>query len=515
MSATASAPAASSRPLSAPRVETVALCALTAVAAALRCTSLSRSLFTDEAYSLALAQRGFGHMLALFGYESNGTPYALALWPTIRIFGDGEAVLRAPALLAGVASVPALWWSVRGRVGPIVALTAAALLALNPMAIFYSQQARAYSMTMLAGILAFGALARALDGRSERRVWVGYVAAMAALAYCDLLAAPIVLPAQALMARRAGAANRRRWLWSLVAVAACCLPLLVAAAIERSRRNALYWLPRPDRSLVVLTVQEFSAGFSGSTAVRWLVLAAAAALVAGALVLARRRRGGEGTLPFALAWGLGPPAILLAASFLTPVFYPRYAIVALAGLCLLLAVSADRLASVGRSASVLAVCGVAVVATGFVAADVAQRNALQEDWPPAARWLAQRTPGQPVLVDAATVLPTLGYYAPAFRAPDGDLIVQEWHDRPLPEGFVGFKDPGGYGSVPAGQPSASDFAAAARAAGGSAWLLLSEVDRSLQGDARVGPAATWARAHCRVVVHESTGVWLLRASGCR
>src|SRR5450759_3703592 len=49
--------------------ERTALLVLTALALLLRVTSLSRSLFTDEAYSLALAQRGFGHMFELFGYE--------------------------------------------------------------------------------------------------------------------------------------------------------------------------------------------------------------------------------------------------------------------------------------------------------------------------------------------------------------------------------------------------------------------------------------------------------------
>jgi hypothetical protein len=47
--------------------ERTVLLALTALALVLRVTMLSRGLFTDEAYSLALAQRGFGHMIELFG----------------------------------------------------------------------------------------------------------------------------------------------------------------------------------------------------------------------------------------------------------------------------------------------------------------------------------------------------------------------------------------------------------------------------------------------------------------
>nr|MBA3809591.1 glycosyltransferase family 39 protein [Solirubrobacterales bacterium] len=244
------------------------IAALTVLALALRVSSLSRSLFTDEAYSLALAQRGFPHMLGLFGYEANGTPYPIVLWPLIRIFGESETLLRLPAVLAGTASVPALWWAARRYTTPAAALVAAALLALNPMAVFYSQFARPYAFVMLAACLAFGALPRALQRGGARGPWVGYVLAMALLAYCDILAAPIAIPAQALIAWRAGRDAFRRWLLSLGALLLCCVPLLIAAAIAHGRRNALYWLPKPDRGLVMLALQEFAGGFSEVSAVR-------------------------------------------------------------------------------------------------------------------------------------------------------------------------------------------------------------------------------------------------------
>ena len=63
------------------------LSALTAFALVLRLTSLGRSLFNDETFSLALAQRGFGHMISLAGYEANGMAYSILLWPVTRIFG--------------------------------------------------------------------------------------------------------------------------------------------------------------------------------------------------------------------------------------------------------------------------------------------------------------------------------------------------------------------------------------------------------------------------------------------
>jgi mannosyltransferase len=509
------------RSAGASRGTAIAVAALTALALLLRVTSLSRSLFTDEVYSVALAQRSLAHMIGLFGYEANGMAYPLVLWPLIRVLGTSAAVLRVPAVVAGTAGVPALWWAARQLVRErAVALLAAALLAINPMAIWYSQTARPYAFVLLCACLAFGLLPRALASAGGRRAWAGYVAAMVVLAYCNLLAAPIAVPAQALIAARAGRAGVRRWLGALLAV-------------------LVYWLPRLSRELVEVGLQEFTGGFSGVEAVRWVTLAAGGALVAAAvwrawrvsrvskstnpsigahrhvpLVSGQAPREAWDALAIGACWGLLPGGLLLAVSAVEPVFWPRYAILALPGLCLLGAVAARQLWD-SRAGVVLAAGCLVVVAGAAAFADARQVNALQEDWLPIAAWLrAERAPGQPTIVDNALVLPSLGYYDPAFRAPNGELVVQEWHDLPLPAGFVGFKDRTGYGSVPNGPPSVATFMRLARRGNGSVWMVVSEVDTELQGDPRSGSAVAWARRHCHVQARQSVGVWALHATGC-
>ena len=99
-------------------------------------------------------------------------PYSILLWPVTRIFGSSVEVLRAPAVVIGTASIPLMYWAARpfarGR-GP--ALLAAALLAINPMAIWYSQVARSYALVVLAACLAFGALARAMRAAAAKGIW--------------------------------------------------------------------------------------------------------------------------------------------------------------------------------------------------------------------------------------------------------------------------------------------------------------------------------------------------------
>lgn|GEM_PF-880595 len=500
------------------RTEASVLLALTVLALALRATSLSRSLYTDEAYSLALAQRGFGHMLGLFfNYEPNGTPYSILLWPLIRIFGTGPTLLRLPAVLGGTASVPALWWAARRLATPTAALLAAGLLAINPMAVWYGQEARSYAFVLLAVCLAFGVLPHALDRGRGRRAWVGYVAAMVALAYCELFAVPLVLPAQALIVWRRGRAGLRRWVSALLAVLVCCVPLLVGAAIARSHRDALYWAPRTDRALVTFALQELTAGLSGVSALRWATLAGGVALLVVAVVWIARRGAApavRGTLATAICWGVVPAAVLLAISFVQPVFWPRYAILSLPGLCLALALAAELLRHSRRGVLVAGAC-LAVVVVAAVVADARQRTAVQEDWKSAAAWLrAERAPDQPAIVDTVSVLPSLGYYDPELRASDGDLVVQEWQDRPLPAGVAGYKDPGGWGTVPDGPPTVHAFQRLARIGRGTVWMVVAEIVTSRQGEVSDGAAVAWARAHCRVQARQLVEVWVMRASDC-
>jgi 4-amino-4-deoxy-L-arabinose transferase-like glycosyltransferase len=319
MSAISTAPARAARPRVGAALgsrDGAALLALSLLALLLRLTDISRSLFTDEAFSLALAQRGFFHMLSLFAYEANGTLYSLVLWPLTRVIGTGEVAVRLPALVAGVASVPAMWWAARLLAGRRAAWVAAALLAINPMAVFYAQEARAYEPALLSAILAFGALAAACALPAGRRAWVGYVAAMLALAYCDLLAVPILLPAQALLVLRARRAVLRPWLISLIALGVGCVPLLVLSIVSRSRRNPLYWLPKTSKGLVKTAVEEFAGGQSPGTWIGLLTLALGVLLLAGAAWrlrgAGRARTGPRGTLLLAACWGVLPIVLLLA-----------------------------------------------------------------------------------------------------------------------------------------------------------------------------------------------------------
>jgi uncharacterized membrane protein len=67
----------------------------------------------------------------------------------VSLFGDGEVALRAPSALAGVVFCWAIWWLTRLRLGERAAVTAALLSAVSPLLVYYSREARAYSLLSL------------------------------------------------------------------------------------------------------------------------------------------------------------------------------------------------------------------------------------------------------------------------------------------------------------------------------------------------------------------------------
>lgn len=459
----------------------------------------------DEPYSLALAQRPFFDMLELFAYEANGMLYSLVLWPLARI-SESEAMLRAPATFAGVASVPALWWAGRTLVNERVGLVAAALLAVSPTAIWYSQLARPFAFVILFSILSFPLLAAALERGGGGWRWAAYVAVMAAAAYSNSFAWAVLLPAHLLLAL-GHPGGVRRWVRSLIALALTLAPLAAMLVVERLRRNPLYWLERATPRSVGISVVELTTGFSN------LKIAAAAIVVVivvavGWLALHLRRTGEPVPRAFAViaAWALLPGLILIAV--IPPVFRSPYFIGCLPGILLGTAAALDRMP---RRA---AVAGLVMLLALQVGVSVWQTTRqVSETWRPAMAWIGdQRRPGDPLIVDIAAVLPVLGYYDDTYRAPGGDLVVHEWGDRPMPRGVLPYDDPGGYGGT-TGPPSRATIARLAR---GERRLIvvLSEYVEALQGDVPNSPGLRWARRECTVTRRQEFQIDLFAVTGC-
>jgi 4-amino-4-deoxy-L-arabinose transferase-like glycosyltransferase len=138
---------------------------LTAGAAALRFATLGTQAYHhDEIVTASRVLRGdFVHAMEAVGFSESAPPlyYALA-WAWTQLTGTGEYGLRSLSALAGVATVPVAYLLAAELRGRRTGIAAAALVAVNPMLLWYSQEARSYALLALLTAVAALYFVRAL-----------------------------------------------------------------------------------------------------------------------------------------------------------------------------------------------------------------------------------------------------------------------------------------------------------------------------------------------------------------
>jgi mannosyltransferase len=158
--------------------------ALTAIGAGLRFASLGlQSYHHDEVITAVRVIPGsFSHMLGqVRASESNPPLYYVFAWGWAKAFGTGEVGLRSLTALFGVATIPVAYFAGRELASRRAGLIAAGLAAVNPMLIWYSQEARSYALLVFFCALSFVFFARALRTRAGRDLALWAIASSLAL----------------------------------------------------------------------------------------------------------------------------------------------------------------------------------------------------------------------------------------------------------------------------------------------------------------------------------------------
>jgi 4-amino-4-deoxy-L-arabinose transferase-like glycosyltransferase len=293
------------------------LAGLTALGAALRFASLDvQSYHHDEAITaLRVLPGSFGEMLhAVKVSESNPPLYYALGWAWVKEFGTGEAGLRSLSALFGVATVPVGYLIGRQLAGRRAGLVLTALIAVNPMLIWYSQEARSYALLVFFGALAFFFFVRALDtGRGRDLTWW---ALASALALCSHYFAAFAVAIEALWLV---VALRARWRVVLPAVAAAGAAGLALLPLANAQTNPTHigWIENsPLAERLWETGASFLIGETGHViaqaprdryALVPLILVLAALVLIAARGSRRERRG------MALGLGLGLGVLALTA----------------------------------------------------------------------------------------------------------------------------------------------------------------------------------------------------------
>ena len=269
-----------------PRRAWIAVVLLTAFAGALRFATLdSQSFWLDELATVSLLDRGFGGTLDGIR-ETEATPYLyyVLAWPWTRVFGLGEVGLRSLSAVVGTLAVPVSYAAGAALCSRRVGVVAAALVAVHPFLVWYSQEARSYSLLVLLGACVVLFLGRAL--RAPRRADLALWAVASSLAVATHYFAVFLVAGAAawLVARYA---VRRE------AVAASVLPAAVLVAhlplVDAQRGNGETVADTSLLSRVVGTPKALVVGYSFPGEIAGSVLAALLVAAGLALVATRAR----------------------------------------------------------------------------------------------------------------------------------------------------------------------------------------------------------------------------------
>ncbi len=226
-----------------------------------------------------------------------------------RLLGDSEWALRLPSALAGALAVPALFALGQALRGWMVGLGAALVLLVSPFGIWQSQDAKAYSLTLLTVIVLASTLVRAI----RLNTWHSWLVFAAVAVVAPFVHRLLIFTLLGCVVAWSLTTTHRLRRWALVGalVAGCSVVGVLAFLLEYQKASGQFAAVGPVRA-AWLTFSQFAIGqWPGAVRKLWLLPFALLTLL-GLLRLLRdlRHADRQGAL-VVLALG-GLPALLFA-----------------------------------------------------------------------------------------------------------------------------------------------------------------------------------------------------------
>jgi mannosyltransferase len=403
----------------------VAVVVLTILAAVVRFVGLShQSYWFDEADTVSILHTSLGGLLTRVPrWETTPPFYFVLAWLWSHLFGYGEAGLRSLSALAGVLTVPVGYATGRQFFSRRVGVIVAALIACNPLLVWYAQEARAYALLVLltsVALLAFAYLRIRLTGR-----WMAIWTVASALALAThYYAALVIVPEAIFLLARYGKARQVRI--CVLALAIWGLPI-AAIALRQLQHNLgiSNWINRiPLLLRVQLLPKEFAIGPSGPVSGWWVLVAAIVAGLSAWLAVRRASSDERRSIRFLLllaASGFGIVAALVLLGFDQVNTRNLLALWLPSGLVVAAGLGVRRAGALGV-AGVAALCAIGIATVIAVAVNPAyQRPA----WRSVAHAIDSDTTRAVFAINGCQTLP-LSLYVPGLRyAAAGGTAVRE------------------------------------------------------------------------------------------
>lgn len=222
-----------------------------------------KEMWYDEAFAVLYAEKELGSIVhgtvtPVEGAAADIHPlmyyFFLHGWMSI---GQAPFIVRFPSVVLGLLAVCLVFAIGRELFSPRVGLVAATLAAISPFHIWYSQEARMYSLLCLASLLVIYFFVRAWK-QGTRLQWIGlsFFTALALYAHNLAFLIPLTLYLFVLLRRQWNFLGRLliAHLGSLLLF----LPWLLLVPGQLAKVRQAYWIPRPGPAELIRTLIVFT-----------------------------------------------------------------------------------------------------------------------------------------------------------------------------------------------------------------------------------------------------------------
>jgi uncharacterized membrane protein len=326
----------------------LALACIVAVSASLDLHNLgSQPFWLDEVVSEMIASsHGMRFVKLAFAREANMAFYYLMLHGWLTLLPPSDFNIRLLSTIFAVGAVAALYVLARKLFGAAVGLTAAALLAVNPFFLSYSQEARSYTLTVFLTLVSWSFFIESFR-QPKLLNFATYITATTLAIYSHNLAM-LILPAQFVAIFFV---QHETHVVPIRAASALCvafvlvLPLFPIAAHFYS--GADDWIAAGVGPPGLHSLREVAVSFAGATAPPRIRQRQLEALFAAGffIFLARfvtavcEHSAEAGSYALVVGAFVLPIALIMAVSQVFPMFIPRYVLICLPFLVLMIAVA--------------------------------------------------------------------------------------------------------------------------------------------------------------------------------
>jgi mannosyltransferase len=295
----------------------------------------AQSLWFDETYTVLVARMPLKIGLEFLVADGVHPPLFYWIEKLVVSVGESDCLVRLPAMIFGVLGVVALYLFAERWIGRRVGLVSALLLAASPFHIWYSQEARMYSLLALLALVCMWGYLQILD-HPTRRDYVIFVfsSALAYLTHYFALFLPLIQFLHLLIHLRRYPRQLRIWSGLQAAASVPLLGWIYLLAQRPVQHFGIGWIPNSDWKDLIYTLTNFTIGYiPPARVVQWLLVVGISALVAWGV----KQIGDNAPLrTLLLLWAFFPPLFILLLSIRRPTYVDRFFILCLPAFLMLL-----------------------------------------------------------------------------------------------------------------------------------------------------------------------------------